>query len=176
MVSLFYQTRAYKPSFTAALSPKNFCKLEKLNNYEIFDNLGFMRQNYSKETLQGIVDQFKGLGIIKNSHLFTSGFENSNYYVETEKGRFVVKVFEGADIMPENILFEIEMMDRLSNAGAKTPKIFHTMSGKLHVALGEKYAILMNFIEGKNMEMQTISDILAKQIGEQAAKWTLLCK
>lgn len=129
-----------------------------------------MRQNYSQETLQSILDQFQDIGTIKNSHLFTSGFENSNYYAETEKGKFVIKVFEGMDVAPENILFEIEMMDKLYSAGVKTPKIFQTKSGSLHASLGEKYAVLMSYIEGENMEKHAISDELAKQIGEQTGK------
>src|SRR3989338_6257733 len=129
-----------------------------------------MRQNYPSQTLQEIIDQFQDIGTIKSSHLFTSGFENSNYYIETERGKFVAKIFEGIDVASENVLFEIEMIDKLYNAGTKTPKIFHTKNGSLHASLGPKYAVLMNYIEGENMEKHTISDILARQIGEQAGK------
>ncbi len=128
-----------------------------------------MRQSYSTTLLQGIIDQFPNIGTIKNSHLFTSGFENSNYYVETEKGEYVIKIYEG-EIAPENILFEIEVMDRLFGAGVKSPKIFHAKNGGLHATVGEKFAVLMNFIEGENLEKHTISDVLAGQIGEQAGK------
>jgi Ser/Thr protein kinase RdoA (MazF antagonist) len=141
-----------------------------LNSYEFSDKIENMRQNYPSQTLQEIIDQFQDIGTIKNSHLFTSGFENSNYYIETERGKFVVKIFEGIDVAPENVLFEIEMMDKLYNAGTKTPKIFHAKNGNLHASLGQKYAVLMNYIEGENMEKHTISDVLARQIGEQAGK------
>lgn len=129
-----------------------------------------MRQNYSSATLQEILVQFPNIGTIKESHLFTSGFENSNYYVKTEQGEYVIKVFEGIDVSPKNILFEIEMVDKLFNAGVKSPKIFRSKENSLYAKLGEKYAILMNFIDGENLEKHTISDSLAEQIGEQAGK------
>jgi Ser/Thr protein kinase RdoA (MazF antagonist) len=149
---------------------RNFFGLQKLNNHKIFDRMQNMRQTYSQDILQGIIDQYRDIGAVKDSHLFTSGFENSNYYVETEKGKFVIKVFEGLDIAPESILFEVNMMDKLYNAGVKTPKIFQTKNRSLHASLGQKYAVLMNYIEGENMDKHTISDALAKQIGEQAGK------
>lgn len=129
-----------------------------------------MRQNYPLPTLQGILDQFPDMGTIKDSHLFTTGFENSNYYVKTERGAYVIKVFEGMNISRENILFEIGIMKQLFIAGIKSPNVFSTAGNSLHANLGDKYVIVMNHIEGTNLAKRKISDTLAEQIGEQTGK------
>ena len=38
-----------------------------------------MKQQYDDTTLQGILDQYEGMGQIEKSKLFPSGFKNSNY-------------------------------------------------------------------------------------------------
>jgi homoserine kinase type II len=129
-----------------------------------------MRQNYPFATLQEVLNQFPNIGTIKESNLFTSGFENSNYYIKTEQGEYVIKVFEGIDISSENIIFETEVMNKLFNAGIKSPKIFSTKDHALYIKFAEKHAILMGFIAGKNLEKNIISDTLAEQIGEQTGR------
>jgi len=47
-----------------------------------------MKQNYSKEYLQKILNQYLNLGRIEEFFLFTSGYENSNFYIKTRQ-RFI---------------------------------------------------------------------------------------
>jgi Ser/Thr protein kinase RdoA (MazF antagonist) len=129
-----------------------------------------MRQNYPTPALQGILDQFPEMGTITESNLFTTGFENTNYYVKTDRGEYVIKVFEKMNLSRENILFEIGIMDKLFNSGIKSPKIFSTNENNLHASIGGKYAIVMNYIDGTNLAKQQISDTLAEQIGGQIGK------
>lgn len=129
-----------------------------------------MRQEYPLETLQVILDNYPNKGPIASATLFTSGFENSNFLLNTESGKYVLKIFEGINLNIENIVFEIEVIDRLSQNNLKVPHIFKTNDSKLFIALNGKYAVLMNFIEGENMDKKIISDSLAREIGEQTGK------
>lgn len=129
-----------------------------------------MRQEYPLETLQAILDNYPNKGRIANATLFTSGFENSNFLLDTESGKYVLKIFEGMNLNIENIAFEIEVIDQLSQNNLKVPHIFKTNDSKLFTALNDKYAVLMDFIEGENMDKKIISDSLAREIGEQTGR------
>lgn len=129
-----------------------------------------MRKNYTQEFLQEVLDQYSEVGTIHNFFLFTSGYENSNYYVETEKGKFVIKVFEGMDLIPENVSFEVEVMDYLYQQGLKVPKVFRNKSGSLESKIREKLCILMNFVEGQNMVQQILTDELVAEAGAEAGR------
>lgn len=129
-----------------------------------------MRQQYDTKALQSILDQYNGMGTIKKSHLFTFGFENSNYYVETDRGRYVTKIYEGMDMSPKNIEFEVEVMDKSFQAGVKTPHIHRNKKGKLITKLKEKLTIVMDFIEGENMHQREVSDDVIHEAGKETGK------
>lgn len=128
-----------------------------------------MRQVYSKSELQDALQNYS-IGEVEDFYLFKSGFENSNYFIKTKQGSFVIKIFEGMDVETANILFEIEIMDKVNKAGLKIPKIFPTNNGDLYAKLGNKYACLMNYVEGDNMEKYQLTDALTKEVGEEVGK------
>jgi len=135
-----------------------------------------MRQEYKQDLLQSILDNYSDLGQIKKFFLYTSGYENSNYYIETNVGKFVIKIFEGLGIEPENILFELEVMDYCFQMGLKTPHILQNKAGKLETVMGDKYSIVMGYIAGENMDQKILSDGLVVSVAEQAGKMDLLLK
>ncbi len=133
-----------------------------------------MRQEYQLDFLQNILDNYQDLGVIKNFFLYTSGYENSNYYIETTKGKFVVKIFEGIDVTPENILFELEVMDYCFKSGLKTPFIKQNSKNKLETVVAGKYSIVMDHIPGDNMGEKELTDDLVVSVAEQAGRMDLL--
>ncbi|MFZ5390815.1 MAG: phosphotransferase [Patescibacteria group bacterium] len=135
-----------------------------------------MRQEYRKDFLQSILDNYHSLGKIKNFFLYTSGYENSNYYTETDSGKFVIKIFEGIDINPENILFESEVMDYCSKAGLKTPYLIRNSKNKLETVVVGKYSVVMDYISGDNMREKVLTDDLVSSAAEQAGRMDLLLK
>jgi len=129
-----------------------------------------MRTNYSQEFLQNILDQYPNKGQIIKHFLFTSGFENSNYYVNTEQGEYVIKIFDGMGMKKENILFEIELMIFCAKSTCKVPKIFETENKSWHAEEERKIAILMEYIAAENCFKKAISDKVIAQVGEEAGK------
>ena len=130
-----------------------------------------MRQNYNRDTLQRLADEYS-LGVIHAHNLFTSGYENSNYGIETGKGKFVLKIFEGDGVKPETVRFEAEVMDTSSRAGVKTPKLYRNKNAELTSLFADtgKLAIAMDFIDGENAAKREISDHVAEELGEQVGK------
>lgn len=135
-----------------------------------------MRQNYDKKFLQSILDQYENLGKIDRFFLFTSGYENSNYYLQTQKGKYVIKIFEGIGVNSENILFELEVMDFSHKAGIKTPGVLKNSRGELATMVNQKYACLMKFVDGEIMHKQLLSDSLVIEVAEETAKMDQVLK
>ncbi|MBU0963675.1 phosphotransferase [Patescibacteria group bacterium] len=129
-----------------------------------------MRQDYSKQILQAILNQYPKIGAIEDFKLFTSGFENSNYYVKTSQGEYVIKIYEGMGMNNNNIKFEIEVMDACHQAGCKTPHILKNKNGELYIYYEKKIAIVMHFIPGKNVDKKHINNETAYTIGQQTGK------
>ncbi len=129
-----------------------------------------MRQEYSVQYLQRILDEYADRGEIREHQLFTSGFENSNYLARTESGDYVIKVFEAVGATPDTIDFEVGVMDTSYKAGVKTPHVLRNSNGNLVTAHEEKRAIVMDFVEGENMYGKEMSDDLMYDIGRQMGK------
>ena len=135
-----------------------------------------MRQTYTKEFLQNILDQYPNKGQIIKYFLFTSGFENSNYYVTTEQGEYVIKIFDGMGMKEENILFEIELMLFCTKNKLKTPALYETKAKEWHVKNEGKIAIVMGYIDGTNCLKKKIAKTVIKEIGEQAGNMDAVLK
>lgn len=129
-----------------------------------------MRKNYEKSFIQGILDQYSGLGEILEYNLFTTGFENSNFYVRTNMGEFAVKIFEGLKLKPENVSFEVEVSDYAFKQGIKVPKIYANKKGNLETVFNDKHLIVMNYVSGENMHAKELTDSLVEQIAEETGK------
>lgn len=129
-----------------------------------------MRKEYTKNDLQSILDRYDGLGQIASFYLFTSGFENSNYFVKTQTGKYVIKVFEGMDVLDNGILFELEVMNTCYCNGIKTPRILMNQEKRLDSRHGQKIAIVMDFIEGENAFKKDLSDVLIDEVGKESGK------
>ncbi len=75
-----------------------------------------------------------------------SGIENSNFFLTTERGEFVLTVFENLDF--EQLPFYVQLMRHLSERGVPVPAPVATQEGKLVVALAGKPAIIVSKLDG----------------------------
>ncbi len=135
-----------------------------------------MRQNYPQQFLQNVLDQYPNKGKITKCFLFTSGFENSNYYIKAEHGEYVIKIFDGIGMKEENILFEIELMLFCTEQKLKTPALYETKTKEWHVKTEGKIAIVMEYIDGTNCLKKKIAKKVIENVGEQAGKMDIYLK
>jgi len=129
-----------------------------------------MRQAYPITVLQEVLNDYSGLGSVTDHYLFTSGFENTSYYVATDTGKYVVKIYEAMGATTANVLFEINVMDYVYKSGIKIPRVLDTKAGSLYSIINGKYVIVMDFVDGMNMEKKEISDQVLAQVAEQTGK------
>lgn len=84
-----------------------------------------MRQEYTLSFLQTILNHYNE-ETIEETKLFTSGYENSNYYIKTAKHEYVIKIFEGEGFHSDIISFEADVINTCNYAGILTPKVYHS--------------------------------------------------
>lgn len=75
-----------------------------------------------------------------------SGIENSNFFIQTEKGEFVLTIFENLSF--EQLPFYLNLMRHLADKGIAVPAPVANAHGDLIVALHGKPASIVSKLEG----------------------------
>jgi homoserine kinase type II len=76
-----------------------------------------------------------------------SGIENSNFFLTTERGEFVLTIFENLTF--EQLPFYLQLMRHLADHGVLVPAPVPNDQGELCVALHGKPAAIVSKLEGK---------------------------
>jgi homoserine kinase type II len=77
-----------------------------------------------------------------------SGIENSNFFLTTERGEYVLTVFENLDF--EQLPFYIQLMRHLAERGIPVPAPVANAHGELVVALHGKPAAIVSKLDGSS--------------------------
>jgi homoserine kinase type II len=77
-----------------------------------------------------------------------SGIENSNFFLTTERGEFVLTIFENLDF--EQLPFYVQLMRHLAERDVPVPAPVPTHEGELVVALHGKPAIIVSKLDGSS--------------------------
>ncbi len=128
-----------------------------------------MKKIYNPAELQPLVDEYN-IGSIQELRLFTSGSDNSNYYFKTDEGEYVFKIYDGINLTPDNVLFELRVMELSYKAGVKTPRVLYATNNSNHVFIDKLPAVILEFIPGENMRMKKLEDTVASELGDQVGK------
>ena len=76
------------------------------------------------------------------------GIENTNYFIKTKKGKFILTIFENR-VDSKEIPFFINLMKFLNKNDFISPKPIENNEGKILNKFNTKKFILVNFLEGK---------------------------
>lgn len=95
-----------------------------------------------------------------------SGIENTNYFVNTSKGRFVLTLFE--KLKAEDLPFYLGLMKHLAKKGLAVPGPIPNAQGELFSELNSKPATLVNCLGGKSVERPNAAQ--CQQIGRFCAQ------
>ncbi|MDD3445533.1 MAG: homoserine kinase [Zavarzinia sp.] len=75
------------------------------------------------------------------------GVENSNFLLETTRGRFILTLFEKR-VAPADLPFFIGLMDHLAKGGLSCPTPVHGRDGKALRSLSGRPAVIVSFLTG----------------------------
>ena len=107
-----------------------------------------------------------GLGELINHAGIAAGMQNSNYFVTTAKGRFVLTLFER--IETEALDFYLALQDHLAHHGIPCPQPLADQQGRRWRLLAGKPAALLSCLPGTAEEAPTPAHCYA--LGEMLAR------
>jgi homoserine kinase type II len=98
-----------------------------------------------------------------------SGIENSNFFLTTERGEYVLTIFENLSF--EQLPFYVQLMRHLAERGVPVPDPVPNDGGELVVALQGKPAIIVSKLDGSSqMDPQPVH---CAEVGAMLAKMHL---
>ncbi|WP_027134240.1 homoserine kinase [Geminicoccus roseus] len=87
------------------------------------------------------------LGRLIDHRGIQAGVENSNFFVDTEQGRFVLTIYERR-VDPADLPFFLGLMEHLAERGIHCPLPIHGVDGKVRRDLLGKPAAIVTFLDG----------------------------
>jgi homoserine kinase type II len=99
------------------------------------------------------------------------GVQNTNYFVQTEAGRFILTIYEERTELSE-LPFFIGLMEHLAEGGLSCPTPVHDREGRALVELSGRPAALVSFLEGAWIRQPQVSHCAA--LGEALAQLHLV--
>ena len=106
------------------------------------------------------------LGAMTSLTPIAGGIENTNYFLDTERGRWVLTVFER--LTPEQLPFYLEFTEHLKAHGCRVAAPVRTRSGRLFSFIKGKPFAIANRLEGAGVEI--MSEAECRSMGEVLAQ------
>ena len=94
------------------------------------------------------ISQFD-VGALQSFSGITSGVSNTNYLLNTTKGRFILTLFE-ARTPAEDLPFCLEFMAHLNACGIPCPNVVPDKKGAVLTIMKGKPAVIITFLEGQS--------------------------
>ncbi len=115
------------------------------------------------------------IGALVDYKEILAGIDNSNFIIDTEKGRFILTIFESR-LAKEDLPFFIKLKDHLSKKGICCPEPVASNDGESIVDLKGKKSAIVTFLSGKILQFREdgyYDNITAKhcyEVGKVMAK------
>lgn len=125
---------------------------------------------YTKLTFEEIQNHLQNydLGELVSFNEIIAGIDNSNFIINTKKGRFILTIFEKR-IDKNDLPFFVNLKLHLAKKGILCPTPMPDNKGLLIVDLKEKKSAIVSFLSGKTLQPRTdgyYDNILPKHCGE----------
>jgi homoserine kinase type II len=100
----------------------------------------------SDEELEGLLARYD-LGAARAFKGIAEGVENSNFYLETDKGRYILTVYEKR-VNAADLPFFFAVMEQAARAGAPCPDPVHGRDGAVIQSVRGKPCAIISFLQG----------------------------
>jgi homoserine kinase type II len=100
----------------------------------------------SDEDLEGFVGEYD-LGSVRSCKGIAEGVENTNYLLQTDKGTYILTLYEKR-VSQADLPFFIELMEHLASRGLACPTPLHGSDGRALRQLCGRPAAIVTFLDG----------------------------
>ena len=100
----------------------------------------------SFEELETLLEQYD-IGTPMSFKGIAEGIENSNFYLQTDRGAFILTLYEKR-VAAEDLPFFLGLMEHLAKAGVHCPLPVKTRDGQSLVSLNRRNAAIVTFLTG----------------------------
>jgi homoserine kinase type II len=130
---------------------------------------------YTKLSVSELKDFFSkyNLGEIINYSGITEGIENTNYFIQTEKGKFILTLYEKR-VEDKDLPFFIGLMKNLFDKNFPSPKPIINRNGNYISEILGKKAAVVSFLDGQSKKILNPKNCY--DIGMNTAKLHLITK
>ena len=119
-----------------------------------------------KGEIENILSNYK-LGKLKRFEGIKEGIENTNYSIETEKGKYILTIYEKR-VKETDLPFFSNLMFELSKNGFMCPKPITNKHNNYISDINNKKFMIVSFLDGKSKSNLSPSE--CKIVGSQIAK------
>jgi len=113
------------------------------------------------------------LGKLLNYKGIQEGIENTNYFIETDSGKFILTVYEKR-VEEKDLPFFMGLMKNLFEANFPSPEPIINKNGNYITEISEKKAAVVSFLDGS--VKKNLSPDNCREVGIQTAKLHLITK
>ncbi len=113
------------------------------------------------------------LGKLLNYKGIKEGIENTNYFIQTEKGKFILTLYEKR-VEEKDLPFFINLMRNLFDKNFPSPEPIINKNGNYISEILEKKAAVVSFLDGYSKKVLNPND--CREVGINAAKLHLITK
>jgi len=113
------------------------------------------------------------LGKLLNYKGIQEGIENTNYFIQTDKGKFILTVYEKR-VEEKDLPFFISLMKNLFDKKFPSPEPIINKNGNYISEISEKKAAVVSFLEGSSKKILNPNDCY--EVGINTAKLHLITK
>ena len=113
------------------------------------------------------------LGKLLNYKGIQEGIENTNYFIQTDKGKFILTVYEKR-VEEKDLPFFMGLMKNLFDANFPSPEPIINKNGNYVTEISGKKAAVVSFLDGSAKKNLNPND--CHKVGIQAAKLHLITK
>lgn len=112
-----------------------------------------------------------GLGAVREATPIAAGTINSNFSVETERGRWFLRINENK--AEADVAWEAELVAALAAGGVVTPPPLPHVDGKPYAPLGRKWVSVFPWRTGRHLEPDEVTTPRAADLGAALARFHL---
>ncbi len=123
----------------------------------------------SAQDLQGFLNSYN-LGALISHEGIEAGVSNTNYFITTDKGRYILTLFEPRRVRAEDVPFFMDYTIHLEQNGVPCPQTLLQKNGATLGNLCNRPAAIFSILEGDNGNSGMLDADLCEQAGELLAR------